>query len=114
MKMAKASKGDMAKVQGLIDHFDTGNGPAQLVGALNRVLYGYQMLLENCCDPEADTLEWKPEIASLQAEIAALRERLRVLEDACLLSIGNCSCINGCRNCDRLAEFLKGEAKGGG
>lgn len=53
-------------------------------------------------------------IEDLKAENATLAERLRQLEDACLLSIGNCSCVNGCRNCDRLAACLKGEAKGGG
>lgn len=28
-----------------------------------RVVYGCDMLIRNCCNPDADTLEWKPEIA---------------------------------------------------
>ncbi len=32
---------------------------------LFRVVFGYQVLLDNCCDPDADTLEWKPEIKSM-------------------------------------------------
>jgi hypothetical protein len=27
-----------------------------------RVLFGYETLVENACDPELDYLEWKPEI----------------------------------------------------
>jgi hypothetical protein len=33
-------------------------------GDLFRVTFGYQVLVENCCDPNASTLEWKPEIAA--------------------------------------------------
>lgn len=29
-----------------------------------RVVFGYSVLVDNCCDQNADTLEWKPEIAS--------------------------------------------------
>jgi len=28
-----------------------------------RVVMGYQVLVDNVCDPDADTLEWKPEYA---------------------------------------------------
>ena len=27
--------------------------------------HGFDVLLDNCCDPDAETLEWKPEIAAL-------------------------------------------------
>ncbi|OHD27136.1 MAG: hypothetical protein A2Y38_08495 [Spirochaetes bacterium GWB1_59_5] len=37
---------------------------------LGRTLYGYRVLVDNCCDPAKDTLEWKPEIA---AAIAAYK-----------------------------------------
>lgn len=33
-------------------------------GDLFRVTFGYQVLVENCCDPNATTLEWKPDIAA--------------------------------------------------
>lgn len=37
---------------------------------LGRTLYGYRVLVDNCADPNSDTLEWKPEIA---AAIAAYK-----------------------------------------
>jgi hypothetical protein len=30
-----------------------------------RVVFGYQVLVDNACDPNASTLEWKPELAKL-------------------------------------------------
>lgn len=35
----------------------------------SRVVHGAKVLIDNVCDPDADTLEWKPELrAKLQAE----------------------------------------------
>lgn len=36
-----------------------------------RVVYGFGVVVDNACDPNADTLEWKPEIA---AAIAAYKK----------------------------------------
>lgn len=36
-----------------------------------RVVYGFRVLVDNACDPDKDTLEWKPEIA---AAIAAYKK----------------------------------------
>jgi hypothetical protein len=36
-----------------------------------RVVYGCDILIDEVCDPAADTLEWKPEIAKLLAEVEA-------------------------------------------
>lgn len=36
--------------------------------AWTRVVMGCDILIDNCCDPNADTLEWKPEIAKQLAE----------------------------------------------
>lgn len=33
-------------------------------GSWDRVVFGGQMAIENACDPNADTLEWRPEIAA--------------------------------------------------
>lgn len=33
----------------------------------SRVVFGAQILIDNVCDPNADTLEWKPEYAALLA-----------------------------------------------
>ena len=32
--------------------------------AWSRVVCGCQMLIANCCDPDADTLEWRPDVAA--------------------------------------------------
>lgn len=43
--------------------------------AWSRVVHGCDMLIDNCCDPNASTLEWKPEIAK-QLEPEGLEEQL--------------------------------------
>lgn len=47
-----------------------------LVAALNRVFWGYQMLLVNCCDSSASHLAIKPEWAAIEQERDELREQL--------------------------------------
>lgn len=43
-----------------------------LVGACwRRVVGGCDLLIDQVCDPTAETLEWKPEIAKLLAEVEA-------------------------------------------
>lgn len=43
----------------------------QTSSAWRRVVFGYKVLVDNACDPDANTLEWRPDIAALihQAEI---------------------------------------------
>lgn len=36
--------------------------------AWSRVVFGCDILIDNVCDPNADTLEWKPEYAAKLAE----------------------------------------------
>lgn len=36
----------------------------------SRVVFGCGMLIDNCCDPNSDVLEWKPEIVELLHEAA--------------------------------------------
>ena len=38
------------------------NEVQRLCPGLMRVTYGFQVLVDNACDPDADTLEWKPGI----------------------------------------------------
>jgi hypothetical protein len=33
-----------------------------LSAGLVRVVFGFQVLVDNCCDPEKDVLDWKPEL----------------------------------------------------
>lgn len=37
--------------------------PAGVDAAWSRVVFGCEILIQNVCDPDADTLEWKPSIA---------------------------------------------------
>jgi len=39
-----------------------------------RVVFGAQLLIDNVCDPNADTLEWKPQYAALLAAAEATNE----------------------------------------
>lgn len=45
---------------------------------LGRTLFGYRVLVDNCCDPAQSTLEWKPEIA---AAIAAYKVQQQANND---------------------------------
>jgi len=55
--------------EGLITNEDLGllvrKEFAWVSGGWRRVVFGYLTLLQNCCDPDATTLEWRPEIAAL-------------------------------------------------
>jgi len=77
LRMAKASADDLKRVrrffQAIEEAMETGQGQDS-VGRLvrehwrgvdvawERVLIGYAVLVDNCCDPNADTLEWRPDI----------------------------------------------------
>lgn len=39
--------------------------PAGVDCMWSRVVFGCDMLIDNCCDPDVDVLEWKPELAQL-------------------------------------------------
>jgi hypothetical protein len=51
-----------------IGAFINGKFHARCGRHFRRVLFGYETLVDNACDPELDYLEWKPEI---KAAIAA-------------------------------------------
>lgn len=40
----------------------------ELCPGMMRVTFGFQVLVDNCCDPDADTLEWKPELLKLMEQ----------------------------------------------
>ena len=74
MKMAKADYAEWEKCMRFANELDSNiqeMGNAQL-GVwvrenyvwLGRTLYGYRVLVDNCCDPAQHTLEFKPEIAA--------------------------------------------------
>ncbi len=38
--------------------------PPGVLGSWSRVVHGGEILIENCCDPNSEVLDWKPEIAA--------------------------------------------------
>ena len=57
--MTKATKADEVELLGKRHWGGAGTGVG---GSWNRVLYSTEVLLGNCTDPKADTLEWRPDI----------------------------------------------------
>lgn len=82
MKMAKASPEEIQATIDLLNEIDRishddkygnlDNDKMALIGelvvrhqrrwSLARIVFGYQMLVDNCCDPAAATIEWRPDI----------------------------------------------------
>jgi len=74
MKVAKADKEEWEKVMRWVHALDEelkypeksddefGAWVRTTAPCLFRVVFGYQILVDNACDPDADTLEFKPEI----------------------------------------------------
>lgn len=75
--MAKASYEEWERVfkftQAMEDEFDYGNKTNEELGAwvrknfppMTRVVFGYRVLVDNCCDPNESCLEWRPDLAKL-------------------------------------------------
>ncbi|MBD2076362.1 hypothetical protein H6F86_21245 [Phormidium sp. FACHB-592] len=95
MKVAKATE---ANIQALIDFLneieemvegDDFTNAEKLLRSRPihwaKIIFGYQTLVENCCDPNLNYLEWKPEIKAL-LEPKPLPEK-----DAAVLG-GSCPC----------------------
>ncbi len=59
MKMAKASQDEMDRALEL----------KRLCPGLMRVVFGFQVLVDNVCDPSSETLDWKPELLALREKI---------------------------------------------
>ena len=52
--------------------------------AFMRVVFGYETLVNNCCDPSSDVLDWKPGYAPSDTDRyrAALTEILAIVREA--------------------------------
>jgi hypothetical protein len=97
MKMAKASKEEIDdanelsnRIDSLLDYSVYGDDPEEPVehdddkidqrvgalvrkyyerhGGLFRIVFGYAVLVDSVCDPDADTLEWKKDLAEKLVE----------------------------------------------
>lgn len=61
MKMAKA---DDKEWESLVAWFNDREAKNKAVPQWRRVVFGFRVLVDNCCDPDKTTLEWKPELAA--------------------------------------------------
>ena len=65
MKMSKASDKEW---QALVDYFNDMENRDEAVPQWRRVVFGFRVVVDNACDPNASTLEFKPEIGEAMAE----------------------------------------------
>ncbi len=57
-----------------------------VMGSWRRVVWGFSILVDNCCDPDSDVLEWSPELRNLiEAAESPLLEVHPFTADAMLL-----------------------------
>lgn len=75
MKMAKASKGEWTR---LFRWLQAQEAAGVNVPPWERTVFGYDVLVENVCDPEKDYLDWKPGIVvhDDQPHPAVIRENI--------------------------------------
>lgn len=93
LRMAKATEEERQALRNFFEELegllDFGDSVQQFVekqmegtvgGSWQRILWGFETMIENACDPDLDYLEFKPEIrearkriAELEAEVARLR-----------------------------------------
>lgn len=82
MKMAKASDAEWQKVMDFVNKLEEMSGnwrnSDKEIGEyvrlkmppMQRVVYGYRVLVDNCCDPKSDVLAFKPELVAPRDETA--------------------------------------------
>ncbi len=80
MKLAKASQAEITTLCRWLQAKDAAKfeNAKDRPPAFMRVIFGYETLVNNCCDPTKDTLEWKPGYSpsEVDAQRAALKELL--------------------------------------
>ena len=79
MKMSKASDKEW---QALVDYFNSMENRDEAVPQWRRVVFGFRVVVDNACDPNADTLEFKPEICEAMAERDQLKAEVERLKGA--------------------------------
>lgn len=79
LQMAKAPAEEWEKVMKFVNELESelkyhektndelGEWVRKNAPPMTRTVFGYSVLVDNCCDPNADTLQWKPEIAAAMA-----------------------------------------------
>jgi len=75
MKMSKASDKEW---QALVDYFNAMENRDEAVPQWRRVVFGFRVVVDNACDPDKDTLEFKPEIGEAMAEHGKLKAEVEI------------------------------------
>jgi hypothetical protein len=71
VKQAKASPDEVANLIRFLTSLDDGQTH---VPPWRRVVHGYEVLVDNCCDPAVSHLAFKPEILNAKARIEELNQ----------------------------------------
>ena len=94
--LASAALTDTQTAQGIINAVsdkDLGAWVRKSTPPMRRVVFGYQVLVDNCADPDLDYLEFNPRIkAALEAApatVAAAGTTAAPKEDACKTGAGS-------------------------
>lgn len=76
MKLAKASQEEIDALMRWLQDREASKfeNAKDRPPAFMRVVFGYETLVNNCCDPDKDYLEWKP--GHSPSEVTALRAAL--------------------------------------
>lgn len=69
MKLAKASQEEIDRLMSWLQAREQSDDPPP---PFMRVVFGYETLLNNCADPAADVLEFKPELKAAMEDKARL------------------------------------------
>ena len=86
---------------------------ARRIDEYERILFGYDTLVANSCDPALTYLEWKPEIKEAVEQLASTKSRLDRAE-AFIAEIGETPTAPGFTAsviAKKCREFLKEEVK---
>lgn len=80
MRMAKPSQADLDALKEYLTKAEKRNARGFPHG-WRRVVWGCDLLIENCCDPNLDYLALKPELANLKDDKEALQKEVKILKD---------------------------------
>ncbi len=79
MKLAKASQAEITALNNWLQKMDRADS-AHRPPSFMRVVFGYETLVDNCCDPAKDFLDWKPGYAPTDTDrFRVALERIRDL-----------------------------------
>jgi hypothetical protein len=83
MKLAKASQSEIDSLMKWLQNREAAKfeSPKNRPPAFMRVVFGYETLVNNVCDPEKDYLDWKPGMSP--SYIARLQDAVRYLAREC-------------------------------